>query len=292
MSTKPIIHVHYIDDDYAAWNGPAVLDKYLQAAPGRIIYDRNGNETLDVLSVTSDEMVLKMDGKSKALHPGETITLQYEVPGLIADGSGWEYYTATIHWLTDEEAAEVTAEPMNKAIGMRLKKADGTEEPYQSKLFGTPYVSEKLWEKLTGELLYLGQINLRQLAQECPTQSLPDNGNLCFFLEMDGDRIVRPRVIRDFNPEILIVDMNADYPGLEDPLMIEFYETEQNAPGCKLLGDPADDPYGDSAPTLLFQYDPMDEGCNFLSHRDGYLYFFMGSDLDRFTDVTLQEEFS
>jgi len=36
------------------------------------------------------------------------------LPGLIADGSGFEYFTLTVHWLTEEEAESVVAEPMGK----------------------------------------------------------------------------------------------------------------------------------------------------------------------------------
>ena len=116
MNVKPIIHVHYINDDYRLWNPPlkANFEKYLQAEPGRIFESCGGFDPLDVLSVSSDEIVIRLDEKTKALHPGETITMHYELPGLIADGSGFEYFTLTVHWLTEEEATNVTAESMNK----------------------------------------------------------------------------------------------------------------------------------------------------------------------------------
>jgi len=69
---------------------------------------------LDVLSVSSDEIVIRLDKKTKSLHPGETITMHYELPGLIADGSGFEYFTLTVHWLTEEEAESVVDDPMGK----------------------------------------------------------------------------------------------------------------------------------------------------------------------------------
>ena len=61
-----------------------------------------------------DEIVIRLDEKTKSLHPGETITMHYELPGLIADGSGFEYFTLTVRWLTEEEATNIKAESMNK----------------------------------------------------------------------------------------------------------------------------------------------------------------------------------
>jgi len=114
-NVKPIIHVHYMNDDYKLWNPPLEphFEKYLQAEPGRIFEKCGGFDPLDILSVSSDEIVIRLDEKTKELHPGETITMQYVLPGLIADGSGFEYYTLTAHWLTEEEAENVAAEPMN-----------------------------------------------------------------------------------------------------------------------------------------------------------------------------------
>ena len=116
MNVKPIIHVHYINDDYKLWNPPrdANFEKYLLATPGRIFESCGGFDPLDVLSVSGKEIVIKLDEKTKALHPGETITMQYVLPGLIADGSGFEYFTLTVHWLTEEDAESVVAEPMGK----------------------------------------------------------------------------------------------------------------------------------------------------------------------------------
>ena len=116
MNVKPIIHVHYINDDYKLWNPPlkANFEKYLLATPGRIFESCGGFDPLDVLSVSSDEIVIRLDEKTKSLHPGETITMQYVLPGLIADGSGYEYFTLTVRWLTEEETELVVAEPMGK----------------------------------------------------------------------------------------------------------------------------------------------------------------------------------
>ena len=112
MSTKPIIHVHYMDDDYKGREGAPCFDKYLQVTPGRIFESYGGFDPLDVLSVSKNKIVLRLDTETRTLCLGETITMHYELPGLIADGSGFEYFTATIHWLTEDEAAGITAEPM------------------------------------------------------------------------------------------------------------------------------------------------------------------------------------
>lgn len=116
MKEKPVIHVHYINDDYKSWDPPRRpnFERYLQAVPGRIFESCGGFDPLDVLSVSDEEIVLCLDNKTGALHPGETITMHYELPGLIADGSGFENFTLTVHWLTEEEASKIIAEPMGK----------------------------------------------------------------------------------------------------------------------------------------------------------------------------------
>ena len=71
MNTKPIIHVHYTDDDYKLWNPPLKpnFEKYLLATPGRIFESCGGFDPLDVLSVSGKEIVIKLDEKTKSLHP-------------------------------------------------------------------------------------------------------------------------------------------------------------------------------------------------------------------------------
>lgn len=113
MNSKPIIHIYYIDDDYKERNDPPHFEKYLQAEKGRIFESYGGFDPLDILSVSSDEIVIRLDEQTKTLHLGETITMQYVLPGLIADGSGFEYFTLTARWLTEEEAKRVIADPMN-----------------------------------------------------------------------------------------------------------------------------------------------------------------------------------
>ena len=113
MNTKPIIHVHYIDDDYEDYSPEyrekVTFEKYLQVVPGRIFESFCGFDPLDVLSVSKNKIVLRLDKKTGTLRPGETLTMHYELPGLIADGTGFEYYTLTARWLTEEEAEQVTA---------------------------------------------------------------------------------------------------------------------------------------------------------------------------------------
>ena len=146
MNTKPIIHVHYIDDDYEDYSPEyrekVTFEKYLQVVPGRIFESFCGFDPLDVLSVSQNKIVLRLDKKTGTLRQGETLTMHYELPGLIADGSGYENFTATIRWLTAEEAAKVTAEPMNdRYLAMKWDykydkestwfDEDSSEEQYQ-----------------------------------------------------------------------------------------------------------------------------------------------------------------
>ena len=116
--TRPILYVHYMNDDYrerkALGEGspPPCFEKYLVAAAGRIFESWGGFDPLDVLSVSEDSILLRLAEKTATLHSGETVTMHYELPGLIADGSGFERFTATLRWLTREEAEGIDAEPM------------------------------------------------------------------------------------------------------------------------------------------------------------------------------------
>ena len=291
MNTKPLIHVRYENDD-----GVVRLDKYLYAAVGHVFHKVNLDDTLDVVSLTEDTVILRLNGHEKQLHPGESVALHYELPGLIADGSGFEYYKATVRWLTEEETAGVSAEHMNKAVGMRLRRPDGTEKGDESRLFGVPCLTDDVKSKLQ-ELCDGGadprpicQIDLWQLAKECKSPYLPTRGYLYFFLEVHGDKVSSPVVY--YTPYAPNVTKESEAYGLvplQEPLIIEFFETEQSADGCKLLGECAG---GGDGRSLLLQIDPLDDGIEFLSHRDGFLYFLMGDDLEEFTDVALGENLS
>ena len=160
MNTKPIIHIHYINDDYKDREGAPCFDKYLQVTPGRIFESYGGFDPLDVLSVSKNKIVLRLDKEIKTLRPGEIVTMHYELPGLIADGSGFEYFTATIRWLTEEEVADVTSEPMNaRYLVMKWDykydkestwfDEDSGEEAYQLRAgasYTLPHMNEKSLE--------------------------------------------------------------------------------------------------------------------------------------------------
>ena len=122
MNTKPIIHVHYTNDDFKLWNPPRKpnFEKYLLVTPGRIFESCGGFDPLDVLSVSKNKIILRLDKETGTLRQGETLTMHYELPGLIADGSGYENFTATIRWLTAEEAEQVTAESI-RTCGLQTK---------------------------------------------------------------------------------------------------------------------------------------------------------------------------
>ena len=96
MNSKPILHVHYMNDDYQGREGAPCFDKILEAIPGRIFDSYGGFDPLDVLSVSKYKIVLRLDQETQALRVGETVTMHYELPGLIADGSGFERFTATV----------------------------------------------------------------------------------------------------------------------------------------------------------------------------------------------------
>ena len=117
MNSSPVLFVQYSNDDDRECGRPPLFEKTLRVTSGRIFEGLGGFETLDVLSAREGEVTLELDGKTKTLHPGEEALLTYELPGLIADGSGWEYFTARIRFLTEKEAAVTPAEDMAPADG-------------------------------------------------------------------------------------------------------------------------------------------------------------------------------
>ena len=162
-----------MNDDYKLWNPPRKpnFEKYLLATPGRIFESCGGFDPLDVLSVSKYKIVLRLDKETGTLRQGETLTMHYELPGLIADGSGYENFTATIRWLTAEEAEQVTAEPMNdRYLAMKWDykydkestwfDEDSGEEQYELKegaSYTLPHIKEESLEirsvKTEGDLV-------------------------------------------------------------------------------------------------------------------------------------------
>ena len=186
---------------------------------------------------------------------------------------------------------------MNRAVGIKVKKAS---EPYDlgaSKFFGTPTVPLAWEEDLDEDELFFCQIRLSDIAPFDKENRLPHRGYLYVFLHTkDGNYGLKPDVrYHDGEPELAIDDFNTAVEGYEhynDAYLMEFYEADEDSDGTRLFGVPGDWCYVDEPPRLLMQYDPLDNEMGFLDTLDGFLYFFFGEDEKDFEKITLREEYS
>ena len=183
------------------------------------------------------------------------------------------------------------------AIGIRLEKAGEGYDPSCSKFFGAPTVPLGWEETFSEDTFFLGQIRLSDLSGFAEADRLPTQGYLYFFLdtgEGDYDLVADVRYTEQ-EPEAIYDDFNAEVVGYEkftEAYTVSFYETDDDTDGIRLFGAPSDWNYEDAPPRMLLQYDPLESDNGFLSHLDGFLYFFYGEDERDFSAVTLQEEYS
>jgi uncharacterized protein YwqG len=184
------------------------------------------------------------------------------------------------------------------AIGMTLKKANGPHDLGASKFFGTPTIPGEWLEDLDEELIFLAQIRLEDIAELDKDNVLPHTGYLYFFVDSDAHFGQHAQALVMYSPEepdTAVDDFNEgfDIAGINEDWLIEFHEVEDDADGHKLLGRPYDWNYEEEAPMLLLQYDPLEtEGISFMNAVDGVGYFFCGNDVEGFTEVIWQAEYS
>jgi len=183
------------------------------------------------------------------------------------------------------------------AIGMKLTKATGEYDLGCSKFFGTPTIPGEMLEELDGDLMFLAQIRLADIAALDPENILPHTGYLYFFV--DGNAGYGSDVLAEVRyypgePDTAVDDFNEGFeiPGVCEDWLITFEEVEEDADGNKLLGVPYDWNYEDEPPMLLLQYDPLETEAGFLSFMDGMAYFFAGEDRKNFTDAVWHAEYS
>lgn len=112
---------------------------------------------------------------------------------------------------------------------------------------------------------------------------LPHEGYLYFFITAgegarcmpSGDMRARVRYSAA-SPTTVVDDFNDASPageGLGRGYALTFASVADDDDGMKLLGTPAMWE-GDAPGRLLFQYDPYEASVPFLSHMDGYAYYF------------------
>ena len=186
---------------------------------------------------------------------------------------------------------------MGKAIGIKVKRAEGRYDPGASKFFGTPTVPANYVESFEDDEIFFCQIRLSDIAEYDKDNLLPHTGYLYVFLYTeDGKYNLRPDV-RYYNgqPTHAIEGFNLDVEGYEDydtEWLMEFYRTGEDADGIKLFGFPSDWNYVNDPPRLMMQYDPLDSEMGFLDSVDGYLYLFFSEDERDFDNINLHLEYS
>lgn len=168
---------------------------------------------------------------------------------------------------------------MGKAIKINLIKAEGEYDYTKSRLFGSPLVPESWEDRFNEDIIFFGQINLKEIAHLDVNNKLPHSGYLYFFLDTEVypytawvehyDGEVR-MIIDDFNDaEPLFAHLNKAY-------LMEFEAVEDDYDGNKLFGIPSGQ-YDEDC-DLLLQFDPLDTSTGFLEEIDGYAYFFFGKE--------------
>lgn len=183
------------------------------------------------------------------------------------------------------------------AIKIKVKKAPAEYDLGASKFFGTPTVPLAWRQAFDEDEIFLCQIRLADIAALDREGRLPHTGYLYIFLHTGGGDYGLAADVRydDGEPALAIDDFNLAVEGYEkfnDAYLMEF-DTVDDAEDCtRLFGVPSDWNYEDEAPALLMQFDPLDSEMGFLSHLDGFLYFFFGEDERDFGAVTLTEEYS
>lgn len=182
------------------------------------------------------------------------------------------------------------------AIGMRFKRYEDGLTPLTSKFFGSPAMPREWGDDFYDDTMFLCQINLEELAPFDTEGVFPHEGFLYIFLDTEGGEYgLLPIVRYARTPSAVFLDFNKEVPGYEKYITdvgIEFFITDDYEEGTRLLGYPADWPYGDEPPRLLLQIDHYDYALDFLSHIDGFTYITLGEDLESFSDVTILQEYS
>lgn len=186
---------------------------------------------------------------------------------------------------------------MSRAIGIKVKKAPEGYDLGASKFFGTPTVPLSWNGDFYADEIFFCQIKLSDIAELDRENRLPHTGYLYIFLETEeGDYHLKPDVrYYGGEPDLAIDDFNTAVEGYErfnDAYLMEFFEVDEDEICTKLFGSPSDWNYADAPPSLLMQYDPLDNDMCFLDSLDGFVYFFFGEDERKVEHITLWEEYS
>ena len=184
---------------------------------------------------------------------------------------------------------------MSGSIGIRLTRAKKSYDLGASKFFGAPTVPRAWDGEFFEDEIFLCQIRLSDIAELDRENRLPHTGYLSVFLSTGTDELVPIVRYFDGEPELALSDFNKQVEGFEsfnDAYLAEFFSAEEDYDGTRLFGIPSGWCYDEEPPSLLLQYDPLDNETGFLDYMDGYLYLFFGEDTDDLSKISLMEDFS
>ena len=282
---RPVLHLRHVDDE----NGVVLYDRYVYADTG-IVCRMLGN-VLEVKGISKDEITFLCEGDERgevSLHPGESCCFVVEIPGLIADGSGWQHETVQAEWIPQEKTEGLAIGTMRKAIGIRLKKVERPSKMWTSRFFGMPSFSQKdAALACSDEGMFLAQINLYEARRFDSAGILPKGDWLYFFLHKDPDDpqgATAASTIQSWaRTDHYITDFNENnkvFPNATDVWEAEFFEAEGDYPGTKLMGVPTGWPRWEKALPLLLQFNAADApGVTGLPGDQGMGYLFFTGDM-------------
>lgn len=163
------------------------------------------------------------------------------------------------------------------AIGIKLKKADGNQDPCASKFFGAPAVPPEWQNMFEDDIIFFAQIRLSDIADLDTENKLPHTGYLYIFLDIEMYSYQAMAYYYDGEPTVVIDDFNEIEPQfahLNKDWLMSFEPVCDNYDGIRLFGVPSSGYETDEE--LLLQFDPLEENIGFLDNIDGYAYFFFG----------------
>ncbi|MCR5078956.1 MAG: hypothetical protein K6B65_03430 [Bacilli bacterium] len=187
---------------------------------------------------------------------------------------------------------------MSNAIGLRFVPYK-EEKHLKCHFFGAPVLTPSMQDEFPLSVFFLGMIDLKRIASLDKGNRLPHQGYLYFFFDSKkGCRQLLPivRYVAE-EPTVIVDDFNDrlsvdEFKGIDAPCGVEFFEVEEDAERCKLLGVPCDWNYEDKPEReLLLTLDHYDDMLDFLPFLDGFTYIFFG-EKDPFRDAKAFYEYS
>ena len=287
---RPVLRLRHVDDG----NEIVCYDRYVYADTGTVC--RLLGNVLEVQRIAKEEITF-LCGKNihgpGVLHPGESGKFVSEIPGLIADGSGWQRETLHVTWIPEDQTEGLSIGTMRKAIGMRLNKVDQPSRLWTSRFFGMPAFSEAdMALAPCGDGMLLAQINLYEARRFDPAGILPRGDMLYLFLHKDpenpGGCCLGSALLSWGHLEQCVPDFNKDngiFPNATEVWEVEFFEAEGDYSGTKLMGVPTGWPGWEKPLPLLLQFNAKDApGVTGLPEDAGIGWMFFADSMEKPAD--------